>query len=381
MTVGRSERAKGIGMSEIEATNDVAALTVQLLSAYLSNNTVASEDLAGLIRSTKEALTGEAAADLQAEPESFTPAVSARKSLASREHIISLIDGRPYKTLKRHLMSHGLTPDAYRSRYNLPASYPMVAPAYADKRREVAQQLGLGRKKPDAADSATANAAAEVISGSAEQHTDASSPIETKQDRAPAEKKGRARPAKAAGAKNPDTAVALSLEATKDATLDEAATLTPPESTPAEAPSAPKRQAKPASKKPKSTSAGTEAAAGRRGKSKAEAGGASVTAAEVSAASQDGAADELSVQKPKRRTKLGIFKKSDDAQAGAPDEGANAAPPAHDPVPAVAAAETPTKRKSPKRRHRTGRVRRPALPLVKRRNAPVVARHAMPGAF
>ena len=136
-------------MPEIDASSDVAALTVQLLSAYLTNNTVASEDLAELIRSTKSALTEEAEATAaQPVAETFTPAVSIRKSLASPEHIISLIDGKPYKTLKRHLASRGLTPDEYRSRYNLPASYPMVAPAYAAHRRHVAQKIGLGVKKP-----------------------------------------------------------------------------------------------------------------------------------------------------------------------------------------------------------------------------------------
>lgn len=139
-------------MSENEPASDVAALTVQLLSAYLANNTVASEDLAGLIKSTRSALTEEAqAVAAQAEPEAFTPAVSVRKSLASPEHIISLIDGKPYKTLKRHLASRGLTPDEYRSRYNLPASYPMVAPAYGAHRRELAQKTGLGSRKPAAA--------------------------------------------------------------------------------------------------------------------------------------------------------------------------------------------------------------------------------------
>ena len=142
-------------MSDAEATSDVTALTVQLLSAYLANNTVASEDLAGLIRSTKAALTGAPSSDAPVAHEIFEPAVSIRKSLASPEHIISLIDGRPYKTLKRHLMARGLTPEAYRSRYNLPASYPMVAPAYADKRRAVAQELGLGRRRPNGADAAS----------------------------------------------------------------------------------------------------------------------------------------------------------------------------------------------------------------------------------
>jgi predicted transcriptional regulator len=58
-----------------------------------------------------------------------------------------MIDGKPYKTLKRHLSGHGLTPEGYRARYNLPASYPMVAPAYSERRREVAMKLGLGHKR------------------------------------------------------------------------------------------------------------------------------------------------------------------------------------------------------------------------------------------
>jgi predicted transcriptional regulator len=135
-------------MSENEKSSDVTALTVQLLSAYLANNTVASEDLAGLIRSTREALTAEPEIPAnEAEDQEYTPAVSVRKSLSSPEHIISLIDGRPYKTLKRHLAGHGLTPDSYRARYNLPASYPMVAPSFAAKRREIAEKIGLGSRR------------------------------------------------------------------------------------------------------------------------------------------------------------------------------------------------------------------------------------------
>ena len=78
--------------------------------------------------------------------ETFEPAVSVRKSLGSRDKIISLIDGRPYSTLKRHLAGHGLTPAQYRERYGLKADYPMVAPAYAERRRDLAKKIGLGRK-------------------------------------------------------------------------------------------------------------------------------------------------------------------------------------------------------------------------------------------
>ena len=87
---------------------------------------------------TGEADTGDTA--------TYEPAVSVRKSLGSRERILSLIDGKPYATLKRHLGRHGLTPQQYRARYGLRDDYPMVAPAYAERRRELAKAIGLGRK-------------------------------------------------------------------------------------------------------------------------------------------------------------------------------------------------------------------------------------------
>lgn len=127
-------------------------LTVDLLAAFVSNNTVGAKDLPELIASTHAALAAldgggvaEAEQEPSAEPE-YPPAVSIRKSLGKREHILSMIDGKPYKTLKRHLSRHGMTPAQYRERYKLPADYPMVAPAYSEARREVAKRLGLGRK-------------------------------------------------------------------------------------------------------------------------------------------------------------------------------------------------------------------------------------------
>lgn len=134
---------------------DLTELTVELLSAFVANNSVRSDDLPGLIASTHAALSGLAAptaTDAAAASETHQPAVTSRKSLANRDFIISLIDGKPYKSLKRHLTGHGLTPEEYRARYNLAATYPMVAPGYSDARREVAKRLGLGRKprNPDA---------------------------------------------------------------------------------------------------------------------------------------------------------------------------------------------------------------------------------------
>ncbi len=124
---------------------DFTAMTVQLLSAYFANNQVPAGDIAGIIEATRDALERKATTETPPAPE-HVPAVSIRKSLGSREHIISMLDGKPYKTLKRHLATNGLTPAEYRERYNLPKDYPMIAPAYSEHRRAVAQQLGLGRR-------------------------------------------------------------------------------------------------------------------------------------------------------------------------------------------------------------------------------------------
>lgn len=138
-------------MSE-NGSPDITTLTVQLLSAFVSNNSVPAESLADLIRTTRTALTDDPVADAAAAPAvTYTPAVSVRKSLSSPDHILSMIDGRPYKTLKRHLATHGLTPDEYRQRYDLPKTYPLVAPSYSEARRAVATRLGLGKKPVSAA--------------------------------------------------------------------------------------------------------------------------------------------------------------------------------------------------------------------------------------
>lgn len=142
-------------------------LATELTIAWLANpNTRASADevpaflekmhgaVAGLVLA-KSSDQPEAAADT----EDFVPAVSVRKSLASKDHIISLIDGKPYKTLKRHLAGHGLTPAEYRARYNLRADYPMVAENYGAMRREMAKTIGLGRR-PKAAGSVRDKSAA-----------------------------------------------------------------------------------------------------------------------------------------------------------------------------------------------------------------------------
>lgn len=190
---------------------DYTSLTVQLLSAYVANNTVASADLATLIQSTRAALIAETA---PAEPETVehVPAVSVRKSIASRDHILSLIDGKPYKTLKRHLATHGLTPADYRARYGLPESYPMVAQAYSDQRRAVAQKLGLGQRGTQArvATAAAITPAAEVKPATPPAQAKAAPPkasadTATKATAAP-KKKASAKPATAAPTSAPAVA-------------------------------------------------------------------------------------------------------------------------------------------------------------------------------
>ncbi len=129
---------------------ELLALTAEIVSAHVTNNTVAVSDLSNLIRSVFDALAKLGAAPTADAPNQ-QPAVSVRLSVKP-DHLVCLEDGRKQKTLKRHLMtSHGLTPDAYRAKWKLPADYPMVAPNYAAQRSAMAVQIGLGRKPRGAA--------------------------------------------------------------------------------------------------------------------------------------------------------------------------------------------------------------------------------------
>ncbi|AEG50811.1 transcriptional regulator, MucR family [Sphingobium chlorophenolicum L-1] len=220
---------------------DITTLTVQLVSAFVSNNNVASENLADLIRTTRLALTDDPAAkpDEAAAP-TYTPAVSVRKSLSSPEHILSMIDGKPYKTLKRHLASHGLTPNDYRERYGLPKSYPLVAPNYSEARRAVATKLGLGRKPVVSAKKAPESAAAPAV---AKAPAAPAKPAAAKA--APA--KPAAKPVKAPAAKD---AAAKPVEAKAPAKAPAAKSSDPRKRLSIATPAAPKKEAAPAGAKP-----------------------------------------------------------------------------------------------------------------------------------
>ncbi|MBA4161843.1 MAG: transcriptional regulator [Novosphingobium sp.] len=120
-------------------------LTSDIVAAHVSNNSVSVDDVPALISNVYGALAGlgQAAVVEDKLPE---PAVSVRASIKP-DYIVCLEDGKKLKMLKRHLMTHyNMTPDQYRARWSLPADYPMVAPNYAEKRRELAKKIGLGRK-------------------------------------------------------------------------------------------------------------------------------------------------------------------------------------------------------------------------------------------
>ena len=131
---------------------DTLTLAAELTAAWLANpNTRAgADDVPNFLRSTLQALGGLSGGGEPAQeelaPQEYTPAVSVRKSLANPDHIISMIDGKPYRTLRRHLATNGLTPEDYRERYGLKKDYPMVAANYSEARRSMAKQIGLGRK-------------------------------------------------------------------------------------------------------------------------------------------------------------------------------------------------------------------------------------------
>ena len=158
-------------MQEHEVTTDektdAITLAAELTAAWLGNpNTRAEPDAVPAFLKTMHAelvrleSTGadHGSGTIPAEQE-FAPATTARKSLSSRDHIISMIDGKPYRSLGRHIAAHGLTPDAYRARYNLKSDYPMVSPGYSEQRRAIAVRLGLGRKPATPAPEPDAEAA------------------------------------------------------------------------------------------------------------------------------------------------------------------------------------------------------------------------------
>jgi predicted transcriptional regulator len=138
-------------MDQVMETNDnsnetLITLTAGIVSAHVSNNSVAVNDLPTLIQNVHNALSG--LGGRTEEPEvKQEPAVSVRSSIKP-DYIVCLEDGKKLKMLKRHLMTHyKMTPDEYRQKWGLNADYPMVAPNYAEQRRTLAKKIGLGTKR------------------------------------------------------------------------------------------------------------------------------------------------------------------------------------------------------------------------------------------
>ena len=137
-------------MNEQLSDSNLIDLAADIVSAYVSNNPVASQDLPSLIAEVYGALHKTSQGEPEPEPEPLKPAVSIKKSVTP-DHIICLEDGKKFKSLKRHLRTHyNLSPEEYREKWGLPTDYPMVAPNYAKARSDLAKRMGLGqqRKKP-----------------------------------------------------------------------------------------------------------------------------------------------------------------------------------------------------------------------------------------
>ena len=130
-------------MSELTTSNHIN-LAADIVSAFVSNNAVPSAELPELIASIHSALAKVANGQTEKPAEAPVPPVSIKKSITP-DFLISMEDGRRYKSMKRHLKGRGLTPEQYREKWGLPRDYPMVAPNYAKQRSELAKAIGLGQ--------------------------------------------------------------------------------------------------------------------------------------------------------------------------------------------------------------------------------------------
>ena len=132
--------------TSVRSNDMLIELTADVVAAYVSNNPVPVSELPNLISDIHTAL-GRVGGPAEATPaEKQKPAVNPKKSIHD-DYIVCLEDGKKFKSLKRHLMTHyGLTPDQYREKWGLDAGYPMVAPNYAAARSQLAKKMGLGRK-------------------------------------------------------------------------------------------------------------------------------------------------------------------------------------------------------------------------------------------
>jgi len=134
-------------MNDQTAGSDLIDLAAEIVSAYVSNNSVPSADLPTLIAEVHRALSSTQQGTHKPEPEPLKPAVNPKKSVFP-DYIVCLENGKKFKSLKRHLRTHyDLSPEDYREKWGLPADYPMVAPNYAAARSALAKKMGLGQQR------------------------------------------------------------------------------------------------------------------------------------------------------------------------------------------------------------------------------------------
>ncbi len=126
---------------------ELVNITATIVAAYVSNNSISSSDLPGLIADTHAALSRAAGRAAPIEREDNRPKIAVKKSIMA-DYIICLEDGKKFKSLKRHLRTHyNLSPEEYREKWGLPHDYPMVAPNYARARSDLAKKMGLGTRR------------------------------------------------------------------------------------------------------------------------------------------------------------------------------------------------------------------------------------------
>jgi predicted transcriptional regulator len=147
--------------TETDLKADFVALTADVVSAYVGHNSVQQKDLPELIAAVHSSLARLGAPPAPPEPERQTPAIPIKRSITP-DYLISLEDGRRYKSLKRHLAGRGLTPQQYREKWGLAIDYPMVAPNYAKRRSELAKAAGLGQQRRKTAPAETTNTSAKA---------------------------------------------------------------------------------------------------------------------------------------------------------------------------------------------------------------------------
>jgi predicted transcriptional regulator len=134
-------------MAENTSGSSFIELTANIVSAYVSNNSVSSAEIPNLIGQVHSALMRVSSGQAEAPAEPLKPAVPVKRSVTS-DYIVCLEDGKKFKSLKRHLRTqYNITPEQYREKWGLPPDYPMVAPNYAAARSQLAKQMGLGQQR------------------------------------------------------------------------------------------------------------------------------------------------------------------------------------------------------------------------------------------